>query len=255
MSIKPLYLAHGRHVRVRNQDDVLVVRSLGRAASIYPFKRLSRVVSANDVHWRNGALLACLQAGVPVSFIDASGNPLGYCSGIRRRETTLEGLIVQAIEMPCWKSGYSTWLRGMEQQAIRKAIRDTRLHCPNSAPEAARSSFCNAWLNRTGETARVLFKHIDGGLSTYVHQLLCTVFVSSELLSFPLPGLSFVNDIQKILRWPTYALFLMQAKEASMDSSEARRTAIFLQRHEQAIFDQHNEILRRMEIWLRGWVL
>src|SRR5690625_6343858 len=72
MSIKPLYLAHGRHVRVRNQDDVLVVRSMGRAASIYPFKRLSRVVSANDVHWHNGALLACLQAGVPVSFIDAS---------------------------------------------------------------------------------------------------------------------------------------------------------------------------------------
>src|SRR5690625_7519571 len=98
----------------------------------------------------------------------------------------------------------------MEQQAIRKAIRDTRLHCPNSAPEAARSSFCNAWLNRTGETARVLFKHSDGGLSTYVHQLLCTVFVSYVLLSFPLPGLSFVNDILTILRCPSYPLLLMQ---------------------------------------------
>src|SRR5690625_5928532 len=101
MSIKPLYLAHGRHVRVRNQDDVLVVRSMGRAASIYPFKRLSRVVSANDVHWHNGALLGCLQAGVPVSFIDASGNTLGYCSGIRRRATTLSGLIDPCYGISC----------------------------------------------------------------------------------------------------------------------------------------------------------
>lgn len=255
MSIKPLCLGYGIGARVRSEKNALVVRAAGRAASIYPFKRLSRVVSANDVHWQCGALLACLQAGVPVSFIDHTGKPLGYCNGVRRRETTLEGLLRYAIENPQWEKRYKTWLSGMQNQAMREAVRRAGLRCWVLRAQTVRAGFCNAWLKKTGRPAGHLFRHIDGGLSTCVHRVLSTVFAAPEMLCFPLPGLSFIHDLTRILRWPVYSKILLRAGRQDVRQPPDRMAAIWLQRMEPFVLDCHNEILRRMELWLRGWVL
>ena len=99
--IKPLYLDSSLAWQVRLDDGpALNISAPGRARSLYPLQRLARVISPSQAQWSTTALLACLRAGVPVIFHDTTGDPVGWCFGPRKRETTLGSLLREAMGLP-----------------------------------------------------------------------------------------------------------------------------------------------------------
>lgn len=255
MGLKPLYLPHGRGIQVHADGPALCVGATDKAVSLYPFDRLSRVVSAEDVHWHGQALLCCLTRGVPVSFLDRAGRPLGCCYGIRRRETTLENLLLEAIEHPEWDGRYAIWFDGMQRQAMRQALLTNGLHCRRVDAVSTRGALGNAYHNETQCCAGRVFMHLQGVLFAWVSKRVGECITDPALLGFPRPGLNVVDALAEVLQWPLYALLVAARDTQPLEDRQARFAAMWFQSHQGEVQVHFDELVRQFELWLRGWVL
>ena len=124
MSLRPLYLEAGTPWQVKLDAGVaLHVSAAGRARSLYPLQRLARVVCGAAAQWDTAALLACLRAGVPVLFHDGHGDPIAWCFGPRRRETTLQQLLREGLDHIDWAEHFSRWQHAAQRREVLAALR------------------------------------------------------------------------------------------------------------------------------------
>lgn len=144
---RPLYLCARHKARVDVDGPALRVRSAGRAEARYPLYRVSRVIASNRVDWSAAALEACMQTGIPVVIVAASGTPLGWVQPAQLAASRLGEDIDELLDRPDWREIYDNWLRAARMRVLRDWQRET---------EAAGKSFA------PGELAEMVRKFVYG---------------------------------------------------------------------------------------------
>lgn len=250
---RPLHLTHGNGWRVQLDGLALRVTAPRRATGFVPLKAISRVISACDVHWEPQALIACMKAGTPITFIDARGAPQGYCHGALNRETSLAGLLTEVIEQPDWDQRYGDWLMGMNSQRIGQALHHAGLRTAIRSYDAARSKLCQAAHARCGRNITALLRQIDANLHAITLEQLQHALAKPRFLGYPRPGLSFVRDFSHLLHWSAYGLLCDPDTVGPVPDDEPRLAAHLVNSNRAHLHARLKAILAIFELWLRDW--
>lgn len=114
----PLYLEGKQPLTVDLNGPALLVKSETRAPGRFPLQRLSRVIACQQVQWRTRALLACLEQGIAVIFVDGRGRPAGYLHAMNEHASRLDQLIRETLSRPDWQESYKNWLRAEHMRVL-----------------------------------------------------------------------------------------------------------------------------------------
>lgn len=253
MGLKPLYLASGHAWQVSLDGRALRVEAAGRAPAWYPLRRLARIVSATDTQWQTNALMACLNAGVPVAFLDGHGQPVGYCYGHTRRETTLDGLLQLALDHPDWEQHFGYWRHAMERTLILRLQKVINVPLRRLDAEYVQGRFCNAHFQRLRHPVAPMFRCFTGPIHALAAARLSQL-LSVTLLGHPRQGFCLTTELAELLHWPVHALVHRMAPPLPHDKT-MQRIAVTLMEESTEVQQTLEELLSRFEHWLRGWVL
>lgn len=117
----PLFLDVSVANTVVLDGPALRVQTHERVDVWYPLRRLARVVVTGRVEWETQALLACLEAGVPVAFRRRDGTLIGHCLSDVSSRVSLEALLVSAVQVPGGEQIYQRWLVECWQDWLNRA--------------------------------------------------------------------------------------------------------------------------------------
>jgi hypothetical protein len=212
------------------------------------------VVSSTDTCWQTKALMACLEAGIPVVFVDARGRARGYCHGRQRRETAMGGLLTEAIEHPEWAQRYGDWLRSMHDRLICRARATAGGRIVSCSHAAARSKLCAAWHLRCGHVVTSMLHQIDGFMHALVVDQLKNVFGAARFMGHPRDGVCLVNDFAALLCWSSYGLLDGLGKDDFREARQHRLAAQLVEQNCDRLADQLSKLVDALELWLREWM-
>jgi hypothetical protein len=132
--MKTLYLDMLKSYAVTLDGPALRVKQDGSADRCYPLSRLARIVDTGVGKWEMEALLACLDAGVTLTFLERDGRLRGQCFGAQVRELGLGERIRDLITQPEWESSYQIWRDAAEQTVVLNLL--ARLPIGKVSPRA-----------------------------------------------------------------------------------------------------------------------
>jgi len=114
---RPCYLQGGPGFRVALDGPALSVARPGKARTLYPLRRISRVVASGEVEWSTRALLACAERGITVTFLTRDGALRGCLVGQGGERQELLARLRDLLDRPDWRERYEDWRRGMASRA------------------------------------------------------------------------------------------------------------------------------------------
>jgi hypothetical protein len=255
MSLKPLYLGNGQDLRVRADGPALRVDGSGRAAGRYPLTRLARVLSADDVAWSTYAVLACLQAGVPIVFVGRDGTPIGWCFGPRRRETTFAGLLREGLDRPDWESRFDIWRRSVEQSQASEALRSCGLGSVSDSPQTADVRLFNHHRQRCGIGLATHMCLLRGAASALIARRVELSIGDASLIGFARPGLHVSEAFAGMMRWQLHSMIGRTSVATLREPVDMRFAARLVERDAAVLEAATIELLTGLEIVLRDWLL
>jgi len=255
-SLRPLYLEAGTGWRVKLDDGVaLHVSAAGRARSLYPLQRLARVICGAGTEWETAALLACLQAGVPVLFHDAHGSTMAWCFGPRRRETTLAELLAEGLRHPEWEAFFSQWRQAAERREVRAALRCMNARCVRFDAAAVRAHLCNLHRNRTGRAVGPWLRALQRASTALVAENLHSALGDPGLICFARPGLHLARLLSDLMEWRLHRVLHRTPATLFSENSPGRFAAAGVERHMAQLQAGCGELLGELELQLRDWLL
>jgi CRISPR associated protein Cas1 len=122
--MKPLYL-RGADLKVEVDGPALRISKTCSADQWFPLQRISRVISNHTVNWATPALLACVQSGITVSFLDSEGQLIARMLGRKSGSDTVANRLQHLMLRPDWLPAYQLWREAMHRMAIRSLVRRT----------------------------------------------------------------------------------------------------------------------------------
>ncbi len=250
--MRPLYLAGREPLDVALDGPALRVSSPGRADGRYPLRRLSRVIVSGEVEWQTRALTACLERGVPVTFLDREGRLLGYCFGARSREMPLAERLQELLDRPDWAARYGDWRAAEERKAILRALGGHRARLSDLRPAAVREHLLAGHL-RLARPARVRRVHrlLVGMLAALSGEVLTRSGIRPELIGFRRRGLNLANDLTGLLEWELHATTRALLRERRRERLEQPAIAAAFERAAPRLLRRGHGHLGALERWLR----
>lgn len=250
--MRPLYLDGNRQWTVTLDGPALSVLADERARARYPLHRLARVVCHRSVSWATDALIACLNAGVPILFLDSRNAPVGWCYGRRRRESTLTELIRLAVDEPDWETRWGDWYVSHERELIAAALRTAGQPCANLGADNARSVLFNAHRRTFGMPFGRHIRAVDGALNGLCLQLLQDEIGDPTLVAFGSPGLHLVPRFSGLLIWSVHGIAQAAVSPRDIDPNPLRFAAQFMERFGDRMASDAGALLGSLERHLRG---
>lgn len=256
MMPRPLYLDPGVAWQVRLDDGVaLHVVAEGRARSLYPLGRLSRVVCGRDAQWRTDALLACLEAGVPIVFNNARRDTIGWCFGARRRETTLAQLLREALAQPDWQPRFDAWMHAVERREILAALAHMHLWAASLDRLHVRALLCNRHRRRIGAAPGPWLRALRQSAAGLAAEAAQRLIGDAQLLAFARPGLHLPQLLSGLLEWRQHRL-LHDWPAAALRAHPPQRIAAAAVESPGALLQRGcGDFLGDLELHLREWLL
>ncbi len=252
---RALYLDAATSWQVKLDDGVaLHVSAPGRARGLYPLARLARVVSPADASWTLPALLACLEAGVPVVFHDAYGEPVGWCFGPRRRETTLTALLREGLGHPEWDASFAVWRAAAERRQVIAALRGTETSGGRLDAAAARVDLCNRHRRRLGRPAGPHLRALQRAAAALAAEQLQRCVDDAALIGYARPGLHLAQVFAGLLEWPLHRVLWASSAAEINGTAPARFAAAALERHAAELHRTLGELFGSLELHLRDWL-
>jgi hypothetical protein len=254
--IRPLYLEPTLRWTVRlDEGHTLNVSAPGRARSLFPLTRLSRVICPATAEWTTNALLECLRFGIPVVFHDAKGDPLGWCFGPRRRETTLASLLREAIDRGDGRDLLASWTIAMERHEVLAALRAANTQSEQLAAAQARARLCNVHRRRLGFPIGAHLRALQRSCSALVAQQLQACVGDPELIGFAAPGQHLGWTVSTLLEWQCHRVICESAIGSFVGVTPARYAAEALESHSGRLSRACGEMLGHLERHLRQCLL
>ena len=250
--IRPLYLDAALPWQVRLDDGpALHVSAPGRARGLYPLDRLARVVSPSHATWSTPALLACLSAGVPVLFHDATGDTVGWCFGPRKRETTLASLLREALDQPLWAGLIDTWFEAAHRREMMAALRAMNTACLLVEPAAVRAHLCNLHRVRVGRPVRAWLVALQRAAQALAAERLHGLVGDPALIGFAREGLHLARTFAELLEWRLHGIVHATPPVLLAASVPSRFAAQALEQHGAALNRGCGDLAGSLEHQLR----
>ena len=201
--MKPLYLNGRIGMFVALDEPALRVTLPGRAATLYPLQRISRVIASGPVAWETAALLACAERGITVTFLRRDGALQAYLFG---ESTQREGLLCRLqdlLDRPDWQERYDDWRRAMASRARKSLARRLGLDvikAPSLAQMAARLNALKEFY--VGPQVRQFIdRRLRGLLCALAAELLTDAGLSAERVRCLDERLDLTTDLVDLLAW------------------------------------------------------
>jgi hypothetical protein len=250
---RALYLDAATPWQVKLDDGVaLSVSAPGRARGLYPLARLARVVSPASADWALPALLACLRAGVPVVFHGPHGEPVGWCFGPRRRETTLTALVREGLARPDWDARFGLWYAAAERRQVIDALDATGTRGRRLDAAAARVQLCNRHRVRLGRPAGPQLRALQRAVAALVGEQLQRHVGDAALIGWARPGLHLGQVMSGLLEWALHRLLWATPAAEIAACAPARFAAATIERHRAELHRTIGQLLGGLELHLRG---
>ncbi len=99
----PLYLHASGPLRIRLEAPALCVKAESDADRLYPLRRVERIQVSGPVEWETAALLACVDSGISIQFLDRHGQTRGRLVGCGQVNHSLAENLQRLFDRP----GYS----------------------------------------------------------------------------------------------------------------------------------------------------
>lgn len=254
--LRPLYLDPAVAWQVRLDDGVaLGIAAEGRARSLYPLRRLSRVVCGRHAQWRTDALLACLEAGVPIVFHDAHDDPIGWCFGARRRETTLAQLLREGLAQADWDERCAAWQRALGQREMLAALAHAGVRAARLEAAHVRAQLCNRHRLRAGRAAGPWLRALRRASAALAAQAVQHAVGDSALLAFVRPGFHLPQMLCDLLEWRCHRLLHDWPLARLLADAPGRGAAAALEARGALLHRGCGEFLGDLELNLREWLL
>ena len=253
--LQALYVDGPAGCEVRLDDGVaLSIGVPGRARRLVPLRRLSRVLSGTDAHWDGDALLACLRAGVPVVFHDARGEPVGWCFGPRRSETTLAQLLREGLSRPEWDSHFGDWKAACERREMLAAAAELGVHWAGTDAAAMRVQLCNRHRAETGAGARKWLRALRSAAAGLVGQQLHDAVGDAELLAYARAGLNLPWVFTTLMEWRLHRILHATPAWSLAEEAPVLFAARAVERHGATLHGTIGALTGDLEHTLRGWL-
>lgn len=257
--MKTLYLDGARRSLVLLDGPALRVVSEGRAESLYPFRRLARVVVCGPVRWDGDALLACLEGGIPVTFLNSDGEPRAWCLAPQPRPSSLSRMLDDFLARPDWLSRFQNWRRAAERGAILAVLRRLALRAPDLRPDRVARHLLDSLVPQHLQTAaRAVLRYLDGLLAARVCSHLAEAGIQPHLLIERRPAWNLPADFSRICSWHHY--LWLPSWSQSPDNQRTcpahpdfrRRLTELFESHIQETSFRIRSLLDRFSYWLGG---
>lgn len=199
-TVLPLYLQDSDALSVDIDSTLrLCISWAEKPQRRIPLRFISRVVCNKRVSISTDALIACMKMGIPISFVEKNGAPLGWCMGVLRRESSLKSLLVHALDDPDWEHLYGQWL----QRANLSTVSQVLLMCNTPATPVAigspRSVLFNRHRQKHGRPCGKLFNRLAGLAIDELASRLYREIGEPELLTMARPGYNLLLDLGELV--------------------------------------------------------
>ncbi|MCX9157923.1 CRISPR-associated endonuclease Cas1 [Niveibacterium sp. 24ML] len=250
--IHPLYLDAANTWSIKlDQGIALHVSAPNRARTLFPLRRLSRVISPSTATWTTEALLACLRAGVTVVFHDKHGEPVAWCFGPRKRETTLGELLRSALAHTDGLTELMAWRHITEHNTLLATLIKAKIAQRTHTPESARAALCSLHQQRLGKPVGPLLRSLERSASGLLAQHLYNHVGDPYLIGFAREGFHLTEFLGSILRWHLHSALLNTPLATLRDSTPGRAAAYCLERESTPLYHAIGNALGDLERHLR----
>jgi hypothetical protein len=233
---RPLYVAGTSELSVLRDGPSLRVVQPGRADRAYPLRLVSRLVITGHARLTSAALTACLEHGIPATFLKPDGSPLGYCLPGEARNRDINGLLDDALEHPRFAEWYDAWRRALTTEAMRACLARLSQDVPDPRPDVVTRAIVNALAGSSPplEPSDV-HRRLEGLLAAHLPRLFVEHGVAPRFLGRPGAPINLFTDVRAMLRWhlwPVAARFLIYsgrhpAKARCRGECDARLARIY----------------------------
>lgn len=255
---RPLYLDPSRDWTVSlDAGPSLHVRAPGRARTLFQIRTLSRIVSPTCATWSSEALIACLRAGVPVLFSDASGEVVGWCFGSRKRETTIASLLRLALDEPDGPIWIEDWRHSSARREVIGAMRELGMRYPTLGDKldtaGARSLLCNWHRQRMGEPVSIWLQSLERHVEALAARTVLDYVGDPALIGYPVPGLHLGIVLAGLLQWRLHRIIAASAVHEMLNarSCPGRWAAASVEAHSASLYCAAGAIMGHLEAILR----
>lgn len=108
---KPVHLdGRVRAIAVKSAGPALSIERAERRTTL-PLGRIARIQVIGRVTWEAQAIAQCLQARIPIVFLDLNGTATGAALPIVAGRGDLNELLERFVDDPRWSERYENWLR------------------------------------------------------------------------------------------------------------------------------------------------
>ncbi|MFO1322230.1 MAG: CRISPR-associated endonuclease Cas1 [Burkholderiales bacterium] len=118
------YLVPDKRVRLLAEGESLGVYRQLTLATRLPLGRLDRIVCNKNVDWCGAAITACLERGIPITWVDVRGTPLGDCVGRVEGDPEVVEMLVRYLDLPDWESRLEHWTRRRRLAVLVRFAKD-----------------------------------------------------------------------------------------------------------------------------------
>jgi hypothetical protein len=200
---KVLYLDPDGALRVAREGPALRVARADRAARWYPLGRLARIISRRSVSWDGDALLACLDAQVPVIFLDAEGLVCGVCLGRANDVAGLQAHLDAFLSGPNWRERWNNWFRSQERRMILNLHLALRWPMGDLRPGEVGPILDRAVAARLErDTSRKSLGRLRSLLAAQVLEVLERAGIAPQLAVGQRSELNLARELTRLMSWP-----------------------------------------------------
>jgi CRISPR associated protein Cas1 len=260
--MKPLYLNGAASLRVLLDGPGLRIRAPGSADRLFPLRLLSRVIVCGRVEWTMDALLACAQAGIPVTFLRRDGELRARVFGAAPRKDwlRLDALLVEFLGLHDGVNRYRDWVHAQAQQSRRELVYDADRgpwHTERSAlaqrlDSHARRYARSADLRRFDAQVRALVRI---RIETQVIEL----GIDPNTVDLLINEIMLIDDLTSVLIWSVQNARLAWIKHASnrqrrlyggFPSLGWKQAISFVESQDSALRSQFLNLMRKLQLFL-----
>jgi len=146
MNRMPLYLHATGTLPVKLEAPALCVKAESDADRLYPLRCVERIQVSGPVEWETSALLACIDRGISVQFVNRHGRTRGRLVGSGEVTHSLAENLQRLFDRPGWRLWYRQWCWARGLQTQRYVANRLGYHYRDARDLAGLPKWCEARL-------------------------------------------------------------------------------------------------------------